>query len=71
MKRTLYTVQVQVVTEKDGWSTSIGCPTFLLSDDVQGIVNEDHAARIARSVVNPFDDPRLTLHVSVAKTDEE
>ena len=38
----------------DGWTRSAQVPTFYLDADVQGIVDEDHAAIVARRVINPL-----------------
>lgn len=66
MERRYYAVNAQVVTEEDGWTSSIGVPTFYLDVDVQGIVSDDHAERIARRVVDPLGLAK-EVHVSVAR----
>lgn len=66
MERRLYAVNAQVVTEEDGWRSSIGVPTFFLDIDVQGIVNDDHAEKIARKVVDPLGTAK-EVHISVAR----
>lgn len=66
MERRLYAVNVQVVTEEDGWTSSIGIPTFFLDIDVQGIVCDEHAESIARKIVDPLGVAK-EVHVSVAR----
>ena len=40
-------------------------PTFYLHPDVQGIVSEEHAARIACRILNRMNDPDLTVSPNV------
>jgi hypothetical protein len=69
-RKTLYaiTVQVETVTIGSGdtaWRGSVQVPTFYLDADVQGIVSEDHAARIASTIINPLGEiPAERIHVS-------
>lgn len=66
------------VTVTVGHRTADGCegrrslPTFFLDGDIQGIVSEAHAARIARDVVSGdglFDSDRVTFHVHAYAVD--
>lgn len=50
-----YVVTAQVVREKGGWTSSHGVPTFFLDEDIQNIVSEDHAEKIAKSIIDPYD----------------
>ena len=48
-----YCVQA-VRNEKRGeWNASQQVPTFYLSADVQGIVDEEHARKVAQSILGP------------------
>lgn len=44
---------------------SIQVPTFYLNSDVQGIVDAEHAERIAKEVCNPTGDTTLEVMVAV------
>jgi hypothetical protein len=65
---TLYAVHVRVLTHETDrhgvtWEGSRGTPTFYLDSRVQGIVSEEHAARIAADVVNPLGTiPAADIH---------
>lgn len=39
-------------------------PTFYLDESVQGIVSDEHACEIAMGIINPMDDPCVTVHVT-------
>jgi uncharacterized protein (UPF0212 family) len=53
------TYQVQAVVQNQDhdriWTGTRQCPTFYLDSKVQGIVSAEHAERIAREIVDPFD----------------
>lgn len=57
-------------TTSDGYSGSRQIPTFYLHENVQGIVSEDHAVKVAREILTacvremPVND---TLHISAVK----
>jgi hypothetical protein len=36
-------------------------PTFLLDPNIQGIVSEKHAEKIAMGILNPLNDPNLNV----------
>ena len=40
-------------TDADGWTHSRSTPTFYLDERAQGIIDEDHARKIALIVVDP------------------
>jgi hypothetical protein len=69
----MYAITAQIETRdiKSGntaWHGSRQVPTFYLDEHVQGIVGEDHAARIALDVLNPLgalDSNRI--HVTAVK----
>lgn len=55
----MYAITAQVLTFKQGdsarvWSGAISLPTFYLDETVQGITDEAHAVRIARTIIDPF-----------------
>jgi len=60
--------------QNDDWTVTEQVPTFVLDGWVQGIVNEDHAKRIAERVLigddtsgtGPFMQQGLRVSVSVA-----
>lgn len=43
----LYQIIAHVTTVKDGWRCSIGCPTFYLREDMQGITTHERAEEVA------------------------
>jgi len=56
------------ILQANGWRRSISLPSFLLDSDIQGIVNCDHAKRIAEGMLSellPEDKSswRLFCHV--------
>ena len=53
----------------NGWKESAGIPTFYLRDDMQGIVNADHAERIARQMLSVL-APDATFSIAVAESQE-
>lgn len=54
----MYVVVATVThTKSEGgniWSSTRQVPTFFLDEAVQGIVDTNHARRIARDVIDPF-----------------
>lgn len=48
----MYQITARLVWKEGEWSTSLGVPTFFLDPDIQGIVSEDHACRIAKGVID-------------------
>ena len=47
------------------WTSAHQVPTFYLHENVQGIINAEHAARVAREVIDPLnlfedDDVHIT-----------
>jgi hypothetical protein len=50
-----YSVQASVSNvSKYGWVSVRHLPTFYLDSQVQGIIDSEHAKRIAREIVDPF-----------------
>lgn len=46
----LYACDVRLQIRKDGWTSTRQMPLFYLHPNVQGILNEEHAAEIAISM---------------------
>ena len=44
-------------------------PTFILNSDVQGIVSEEHAARVAEDIINPCGNPDIRVNCCITKLD--
>jgi hypothetical protein len=64
-----YVVHVQVEHTDGTWTGSRSLPSFHLDTNILGIVDEAHAARIARDVVSGhglFDHVTFHLHVGAA-----
>lgn len=49
---------------RDGqtWTATYQVPTFELDDNILGIMSDEHAAKIAASVINPTKDPSITVN---------
>lgn len=54
--------------QTDRWSRTVQVPTFYLHSDVQGIRSEEDAIRVAKSVLNPFRDDNIVVHVYATET---
>jgi hypothetical protein len=67
---TVYAIHAQVITHAGNFSGSRGVPTFYLDSRVQGIISREHAASIAREILNPLGtiDP-ADLRVSAVPVD--
>jgi hypothetical protein len=52
---------VEKTTDGD---TTRQIPTFFLNGNIQGIVNAEHAAKIATGIVNPTGDESLEVHIN-------
>ena len=50
---------------RDGSCTTIQVPTFFLDSSVQGIVSEEHAAKIVSDICNPTNHPHIIVHANV------
>lgn len=68
----MYAIHATISHKTDsGYTGSRQIPTFYLDERVQGIVDEDHAARIASDIINPL-GLEVTVHataVDLGKTD--
>ncbi len=66
----MYAITATVSREtEDGWSSLQQVPTFYLDENVQGIVNEDHAGLIAFKIIDPFGV--YEVHVKAVKMEEQ
>lgn len=54
-------------TNTEGWEFSCGLPTFYLNANVQGIMNEAHAEKIARAILDPLALSRYTYHITAVQ----
>ena len=63
MSRYAVTVNVEL-SEPGGWKSGFQLPTFYLEADVQGIVSEDHAVSIARTIVDNMHVTGATYHIT-------
>src|ERR1700729_3989592 len=50
---TTYAIHATIRTHVAGFDGNVSVPTFYLDGDVQGITSAEHAAGIARGVLNP------------------
>ncbi len=60
-----YQICANVTKQTEEGTLSIQVPTFYLNSNVQGIVSADHAEQIAREVINPSNDPSLSINLCV------
>ena len=58
---TLYQIVSTVRTKEDGYEKAIQIPTFFLESSIQGIIDEQHAKDIAKTIINPNNDYIITL----------
>ena len=63
----MYTVVAMVEDIRERLLVSHQVPTFFLDENLQGIVDDEHAIQIAKAVINPTNDSGLVVHVSVYK----
>ena len=67
----MWIIQATVTKQKyNGWRESTQLPTFFLDKDIQGIVDEKHAARIAEKLINPFCDETITVSIGAYFDDQ-
>ncbi len=52
---TTYAITATVTREGVGWQQSRQIPAFYLDSNVQGIVSEEHAQKVAMAIIDPFD----------------
>lgn len=61
----MYAVTATITRQKGEWQSTRQIPTFYLDPNVQGIVSDDHAARIVQDIINPYGDPDTAIAVKV------
>lgn len=71
MSRYWIVIARRITRTPDGWTGSEGVPTFFLDENMQGIVGEAHAEKIARNVLGEDLEhaPHITYSVSVARAE--
>jgi hypothetical protein len=60
MEHHVYAVSATLTTSREGGTSTRGIPTFYLDARVQGILSEESARAVARSIIDPlgqFDRP--------------
>ena len=62
----MYIIEAHVTQEVDGWLSVTHVPKFLLSADQYGIASEEHAAKVAREVIDPLDSG-MDIHITATK----
>lgn len=62
----MYAITATVETRDREWTGSKQIPTFYLDERVQGIVNEEHAVRIAFDILTAVNAP-AALHITAVK----
>jgi hypothetical protein len=64
-------IQATITKKQDnGYSTTKQIPFFYLYGNIQGIVSEEHAKKIAESILNPFEDENLVVSVFANKVED-
>jgi hypothetical protein len=63
----LYQIVGHVHMEKDGGVTLVQLPTFLLDGDIQGIVDTEHAKRIAGTMIQSVMTAPSAVFLSVTE----
>jgi hypothetical protein len=68
---TTYAIHAQALTHAEGgWGGSVQVPMFYLDSRVQGIVSAEHAAEVARGVIDPLGQlPEADLKVTAYQVD--
>jgi len=57
-------IQATVTRTVGDWTRTKAIPTFYLLPEVQGILDEAHALRVAVAILNPTDDPQIEVSAS-------
>lgn len=63
----MFIVQATITRTTNAYVRTSQIPTFFLDENVQGIVDENHAKEIAISIINPTNDPNVVVRVVVVK----
>lgn len=56
-------------TTPDGWTGVRHLPTFYLDENVQGLLSEESACRVARAILDPYGEEGEGLQLYAVKTD--
>lgn len=67
----MWAIQATISRTGETWTATRQVPTFYLDERVQGIVSKDHAAQIARDIVNPYADKSMWVEVTAVKLNDE
>ena len=59
----MYAITAQLLTSDGDYTGSKQIPTFYLDERVQGIVSEEHARRIAWSILDPLNTQTFIVHI--------
>jgi hypothetical protein len=62
-----YCIAARIVRREPGWESTHYFPYFYLHENVQGIVNEEHAVNIARKILDPFNQYREDMVIEATK----
>jgi len=65
----MYIAQATIVRVKDGWTGMVQIPTFYLDENAQGIQNVTDAEYVVRMILNPLEDPEVTVNPNVFKVE--
>lgn len=60
----MYCIQGIILKKGEGFITTYSIPTFYLDPNVQGIMSEEHALKIASGIVDPFNEHRHCLNAT-------
>ena len=63
----VYCVQATVEYTDGRWRSVLSVPTFYLNSNVQGIVDCEHARVMAKEVINPTNNPDITVNAHVTE----
>lgn len=61
-----YIIHASVVVTKDGWTSSIQIPSFVLPSGILGIMGHQQAEVIAKSMLQSIAVEDAVVHVSAA-----
>lgn len=63
----MYVIQATVTKLEGEYHCNRQIPTFFLNENIQGIISEEGAEKIARDIINPTSDPSIEVYIGVAK----
>lgn len=65
-----YTVTATITKQTPHGTITKQIPTFYLDSDVQGIVSAEHAKKIARTIIDPFDEHEVHVYTEDSRIEE-